>query len=1027
VTRLTRKLKFYILFILVLLLTLSLNSSKTPPVAAQETKDRPDPAVEEILDALTPRERVGQLFMISFKGSDVGPDSDIAELIQTYRIGGVVLLAKNQNFTNDQDTPAQVLALTNALQTLAKQAPPSIITTTVTATPVVTPTPVVTATPILTTTPVATTTVETYTPLPLFIAVSHEGDGFPHTQILNGLTDVPNQMALGATWSSENAQLVGEVVGQELSLLGINMLFGPSLDVLDNPRPERGGSLGTRTFGGHPLWVGKMGQAYIRGVHQGSDHQVLTIANHFPGFGSSDREIDQGVPTILKSLDDLQQTELVPFFKVTRLNPDTPYEREDLTDGLMTAHVRYQGLRGNVPISLDARNLPTILALKDFVPWRETGGLIVSAPLGSPAALEGIAATSETFPARRLAQDAFLAGSDFLLLTDFAFEESSEDELVNIKNAIEFFQEKYTSDPNFQTAIDKAVRRIIKAKMKVYGRDLLEAETQKPEESLALLDEIAIDLDQIAQAGVTLIMPLTQEGTTPLPNPPQPDENILIFTDDRLAQDCPSCPEFALIETTALQEIILQLFGPEATGQILPKQITSLSFADLKAMLAEEPPPDSAVTETQIEAADWIIFAMLDINSEAHPQSDAVRVLLRDRYDTLRNKNLVLFAFNAPYFLDETEISQLTAYYGFYSKGRDYLEAAARLLFQQFEPSGASPVSIPALGPLDLSPDPDQIIQLQPVHRIDKEGTTLPLKEGSEVITTLDLEVGQGILFRTSTIVDKHGNPVPDGTSVVFFRSYPLEGLSIEPLQTSTVDGVAEITIIKDRDTPLQVSVSSDLATGITFDIGPGIVDTPTPTATATLTRTPIPTNTPTATPTIENTPTPTPTPVPTPPPPPPPPPPVTFIDLMYALAGMIVIGSIAFTLGGDRFSLEERIRPALVAIAIGLVGYIGYAILAIVNPEASIVERGSIGHWVAPLISLVFAILGVTAWFFKPGRIFWVQDVERLQAFLKRSRLATYFANGGLLTRFKRVLIRNAGRESQDDGQDQESGNEGQ
>src|SRR6185503_7465363 len=195
---------------------------------------------------------------------------------------------------------------TNALQSQAQQAPPPVNNS------IGTPTPTVTNTVI---TPVLTNTVESYAPMPLFIAVSHEGDGFPNSQIRGDqeiLIDVPNQMALGATWNPENARLVGEVIGKELSLLGANMLFGPSLDVLDNPRPERGGLLGTRTFGGHPFWVGEMGLAYIRGVHQGSNHQILTVAKHFPGFGSSDRAINEGFPTILKSLDQLQGNELRP-------------------------------------------------------------------------------------------------------------------------------------------------------------------------------------------------------------------------------------------------------------------------------------------------------------------------------------------------------------------------------------------------------------------------------------------------------------------------------------------------------------------------------------------------------------------------------------------------------------------------------------------------------------------------------------------------------------------------------------------
>jgi hypothetical protein len=317
-----------------------------------------------------------------------------------------------------------------------------------------------------------------------------------------------------------------------------------------------------------------------------------------------------------------------------------------------------------------------------------------------------------------------------------------------------------------------------------------------------------------------------------------------------------------------------------------------------------------------------------------------------------------------------------------------------------------------------------------PVQKIDKEGNVTAVDEQPEPITTMDLSVGEGILFRTSIIVDKNGHPVPDGTPVDFFRFYPLEGLSLEPQRTTTTGGVAQITIVKERDTPLQVSASSDLATeSITFNIGPGIVDTPTPTVTST----PVPTDTPTFTPSptveepVESTSTPTPTPTPTPLPPlPPPPPPVSFVDLTYALIGMMVIGGIAFTLGGDRFSLEERIRPALVAVAMGLVGYIGYTILAMMYPEANVVMRGATGHWVAPLVSLVFAIIGVFAWFFKPGRIFWVQEVERLKKSFRQTWLGTQFADWGLLTGLNGTAG-NAGREGQDNGQDQERGNEGE
>src|SRR5512139_80932 len=53
-----------------------------------------------ILDRMTVADKVGQLFLVSFQGRDVGPDSDIAVLIRDYRVGGVVLQPANDNFRN---------------------------------------------------------------------------------------------------------------------------------------------------------------------------------------------------------------------------------------------------------------------------------------------------------------------------------------------------------------------------------------------------------------------------------------------------------------------------------------------------------------------------------------------------------------------------------------------------------------------------------------------------------------------------------------------------------------------------------------------------------------------------------------------------------------------------------------------------------------------------------------------------------------------------------------------------------------
>jgi beta-N-acetylhexosaminidase len=295
-----------------------------PPVRANNLLLAPEIQAGTLLDRLTPEERVGQLFLITFQGTDVGADSPLYQLVTKYNVGGVVLLARNNNFDDLNKTTdaflSQVLDTNDHIQQnewdYSRQSQLDI------------------------------NTGQSHFPsyIPLFIATSQEGDGFPYDQILHGLTPLPNEMSLGATWTPEMAAQVGDIQGKELAALGFNMLLGPSLDVLETPQIEVSDNLGTRTFGGDPYWVSEMGRAYIRGVHLGSDGHLAVVANHFPGHGSSDRLPEVEVATVRKTLDELISFDLAPFFAVTG-NAQTP---EEVTDALLISHIRYQGLQGNI-------------------------------------------------------------------------------------------------------------------------------------------------------------------------------------------------------------------------------------------------------------------------------------------------------------------------------------------------------------------------------------------------------------------------------------------------------------------------------------------------------------------------------------------------------------------------------------------------------------------------------------------------------------------------------------------------------
>ncbi len=69
-----------------------------------------------ILQGMSPEERVGQLFLVTFRGATPDAEHPIFELISRYHISGVVLRAENDNFVASPDTLAATVELVTALQ-----------------------------------------------------------------------------------------------------------------------------------------------------------------------------------------------------------------------------------------------------------------------------------------------------------------------------------------------------------------------------------------------------------------------------------------------------------------------------------------------------------------------------------------------------------------------------------------------------------------------------------------------------------------------------------------------------------------------------------------------------------------------------------------------------------------------------------------------------------------------------------------------------------------------------------------------
>ncbi len=882
----------------------------TPAIGSQAAPAQQAPTSEEkaqtLLENLTPEERVGQLFLVTFEGTDISEGTRANDLIVNHHVGGVVLRARNNNFIGPENTIPMVISVTQSLQLAEWMGAQQMLTNTANL---------------------------PFTPayIPLFIGISQEGDGYPHDQILTGITQLPNHMAIGATWDPALAQATGEAMGQELSALGFNLLLGPSLDVLESPSPESGGDLGTRTFGGDPFWVAQMGRAYIEGLHAGGDGKLMVIGKHFPGHGGSDRMPEEEVPTIRKSLEQLKQIELAPFFAVTG-DALTP---EATLDGLLVSHIRYQGFQGNIrattrPISFDEQALSQLMELPAFSSWRANGGILVSGDLGSQAVRRLIDPSGLSFNARLVARDAFLAGNDLIYLGDF-IDTGDPDSYTTIVRTLEFFVTKYLEDPAFAERVDSVVLRILTQKFRSYSVFSL-GNILPDEEGLSAVGSHTSLTFDIARQGVTLISPSLADLDTVLPDAPGINDRIVFISDSFNVQQCAECAEQPALAHDALEQTVFRLYGPSAGNQVLERNLTSYTFTELQAMLDRD--AGYALTEGGIRSATWIVFAMLDVHNDREA-SLALRRFLSERPDLTTQKRVILFAFNAPYYLDATDISKLTAYYGLYGKSSEFVDIAARLLYKEITvPTGAPPVTVQGIG-YDLiavtAPNLEQIIPIVPdTPDAGEDASDEP--STPEPTPIPQFEIGDTIPIRTGVIFDHNGNPVPDGTPVQFIFSVAGEESFSAPVET--VEGIARITFTVANSGPLEIRAISEPATQsqpLQFDVPQPeeleITPTPQPSPTA------IP-PTPTAT-EIAPAMTPVPTPTPTPPHSE-----TDLIDWGTSLAAIVVLSFAAYWLSTLTGQVRWSIRWGLSTMIGGLLFYIFLA-LKLLGSEVILLSAG--------------------------------------------------------------------------------------
>ncbi len=869
-----------------------------PPVGAQAGPADP----RRLLETLTPVQRVGQLFLVPVWGAEPALDDAAARLLRQGAVGGVILDPGRANFVNDATAPAQVAQLTNALQRAARSAGLSV---------------------------------------PLLVGLVQLGDAFPDSQLWGGMTSLPSQMALGATWDEDRAEAMGAVVGDELAAVGVNLLLAPTLDVAQAPRLASSGDLGVRTFGGSPAWVARLGQRFVAGVHRGSGGRVATAAGSFPGVGGADRSQVEALPVVESTLSDLVAVELLPFAAVTgAATRDT-----GRTDALLTSHVRFRGVQQQAdrPVSLDSGGLRYLWAqLPVLTAWRADQGLLVSPSLGAPAVRRYLDPAGGTLNARRVVREALLAGNDLLTATELGPAADPPAQQAAILDAMAWLVDEYERDQGVRDAVDEAALRVLTLKQRLGLLDrwpLVDANG-----AARAVGGHADEVSQLARAALTQIVPTAGGDGRPAVPSPLPGERVLLVVDARQVLECPDCQAYWSLDPQRLVDGVRQVYGPGGSGRLTSDEdVAAITYGELKAwlqasgrvrgedtvVLVEPLSPERRVeVDRLLRRADWLVFAMQDVRPAEVPPSDALNLFLRADPPELAEAEIAVLAFGAPYYLDATEIARLSVYYALYSRTGPFLDIAVRALFGDVPAAGASPVSVPGAR-YDLArmmePNPDQIPGLELVGW----DAARPLTQGATLIV------------RTTTVRDRNGHAVPDGTRVRIRRYDRAEGVFLPDVDTTTERGRATAEMRADRAGVLEVTATFDNGLrseplSVTIEPG-GLFSMPAPDIGLMRPRVPVDWQ-------------------------------IFFLSLALMLvAGLVVFGAeveVARTPG-------RMMRLVLLSLCWGLAGY-----LLVAAGGLHVAELGGVRLWPAgwnvayqaPLLSFVLALLPVV-WFVRSGR----------------------------------------------------------
>ena len=248
------------------------------------------------INKLSLEEKVGQLFIVGRKSEET---DDIYKLIEECKVGSIILYKKN--YSNYKE----MVDLVNNIKK-----------------------------------------VNSKNKIPLFFSIDQEGGRVNRmpSEILN----VPSATKLAKTENMNIVKESGIIIGEMLRKTGINMNYGPILDIR---RFKEKHPIGDRCFGEKSMDVEKYAIPVLKEM---KSEKVLSVVKHFPGHGLTNKDSHFQFPKITEKIEKVEQEDMEVFKTAI----------DNGADAVMVGHLMLKDVDSKYPASISKKIIQKYLKEK---------------------------------------------------------------------------------------------------------------------------------------------------------------------------------------------------------------------------------------------------------------------------------------------------------------------------------------------------------------------------------------------------------------------------------------------------------------------------------------------------------------------------------------------------------------------------------------------------------------------------------------------------------------------------------------